>query len=70
LASAPELVKNDIFRSPGVTSAIRLASVERASVAIGGPIVHRRSACSLIAATSFGWPWPMLTLTSCELKSR
>jgi len=53
-ASAPPFVKNDIARSPGVTSASRRASVERGSVAIGGPIVHSFSACSLIAAISFG----------------
>ncbi len=53
-ASAPPFVKNVIERSPGVTSLIRRASVERGSVAIGGPIVHSFSACSLIAATSLG----------------
>ena len=40
-ASAPPFVKNDIFRSPGVTSAISRASSERGSVAIGGPIVQQ-----------------------------
>src|SRR4051795_9962566 len=35
-ASAPPFVKNDIARSPGVTSASRRASVERGSVAICG----------------------------------
>jgi hypothetical protein len=49
-------VKNDIFRLPGVTSASIRASVERGSVAIGGPIVASFSACSLIAATTFGCP--------------
>ena len=69
-ASAPPFVKNDIARSPGVTSASSRASVERGSVAIGGPIVHSFSACSLIAATSFGCWWPSERLTSCEAKSR
>jgi hypothetical protein len=55
-ASAPPLVKNDIFRFPGVTSASSRPSCERGSVAIGGPIVQSLSACSLIAAISFGWP--------------
>ena len=32
----------------------RRASSERLSFAIGGPIVQRRSACSLMAATTFG----------------
>ncbi len=69
-ASAPPFVKKDIFRSPGVTSASRRPSSERGSVAIGGPIVHSFSACSLIAATIFGCWWPIETLTSCEAKSR
>src|SRR5918992_2004123 len=68
LASAPPLVKNDILRSPGVTSARSLASSPRLSFAMGGPIVHRRSACSLIAATPLGGWWPMETLTSCDAK--
>ena len=38
-ASAPPFVKNDIVRSPGVTSASSLPRRERDSVAIGGPIV-------------------------------
>ena len=53
-ASAPPLVKNAMEMSPGVTSVISRASVERGSVAIGGPIVQSLSACSLIAAISFG----------------
>ena len=53
-ASAPEFVKNDIERSPGVTSASRRPSCERDSLAIGGPIVHSLSACSLMAAMIFG----------------
>jgi hypothetical protein len=69
-ASAPPFVKKESERSPGVTSASRRPRVERDSVAIGGPIVARRSACSLIAATTFGWPCPMETFTSCEAKSR
>ena len=69
-ASAPPFVKKVIERSPGVTSAIRRASVERGSVAIGGPIVQSLSAWSLIAWMIFGCWCPMLTLTSCEAKSR
>ena len=69
-ASAPPFVKNDIVRSPGVTSASRRAELERGSFAIGGPIVQSLSACSLIAATTFGCWWPIETLTSCEAKSR
>ena len=69
-ASAPEFVKNDMHRSPGVTSSSRRPSRERDSDAIGGPIVHSLSACSLIAAMIFGCWWPMLTLTSCDAKSR
>ncbi len=69
-ASAPPFVKNVIDRSPGVTSETRRASVERGSVAMGGPIVHSLSACSLIAATSFGCWCPIETFTSCDAKSR
>jgi hypothetical protein len=69
-ASAPPFVKNDIVRSPGVTSAKSRASSERYSFAIIGPIVQSRSACSLIAATTFGCWWPSETFTSCEAKSR
>ncbi len=69
-ASAPEFVKNDMLRSPGAISASMRPSCERDSFAIGGPIVHNRSACSLIAATIFGCWCPMLTLTSCDAKSR
>src|SRR5215216_3290011 len=65
-ASAPPFVKNDIVRSPGVTSASRRPSVDRASVAIGGPIVQSFSACSLIAAISLGWPCPSARLRSEE----
>ena len=69
-ASAPPFVKNDIVRFPGVTSASSRARVERGSVAMGGPIVQSFSACSLIAATTFGCWWPIDTLTSCDAKSR
>jgi hypothetical protein len=69
-ASAPEFVKNDIERSPGVTSASRRPRRERDSFAMGGPIVQSFSACSLMAATIFGCWCPMLTFTSCEAKSR
>jgi hypothetical protein len=50
-ASAPPFVKNDIVRSPGVTSARRRPSVERDSLAMGGPIVQSFSACSWITRT-------------------
>ena len=46
------------------------ASSERFSFAIIGPIVQSRSACSLIAAITFGCWCPSETLTSCEAKSR
>ena len=69
-ASAPPFVKNDIVRSPGVTSARSRASSERCSFAIIGPIVVSRSACSLIAAITFGCWCPSETLTSCDAKSR
>ena len=35
-----------------------------------GAMVHSRSACSWMAATSRGCWWPMFRLTSCEEKSR
>jgi hypothetical protein len=69
-ASAPEFVKKDMQRSPGVTSASSRPSRDRDSDAIGGPIVHSLSACSLIAATIFGCWCPMFTFTSWEAKSR
>jgi hypothetical protein len=53
-ASAPPFVKNDIVRSPGVTSASRRPSFERDSLAIGAPIAHSCLACSVIAATILG----------------
>ena len=53
-ASAPPFVKNDIARSPGLTSASRRPSFDRDSLAIGGPMVQSFSACSLIAAITFG----------------
>ncbi len=55
-ASVPPFVKKENDRSPGVTSARSFPSRERDAVAIGGPIVASVSACSLIAATTFGWP--------------
>jgi hypothetical protein len=69
-ASAPPFVKNDIERSPGVTSASSFPSRDRDSLAIGGPIVASFSAWSLIAWTTFGWEWPIETLTSWLAKSR
>ena len=69
-ASAPPFVKNETERSPGVTSASSRPSSERDSLAIGGPIVQSLSAWSLIAWMIFGCWWPMLTLTSCDAKSR
>ena len=53
-ASAPEFVKNDMHRSPGVTSSRSFPSFDRDSDAMGGPIVQSLSACSLIAAMIFG----------------
>jgi len=54
VASAPPLVKNTRFRSPGASSVISRAASLRASLANDGWIVHSRAACSAIAATSFG----------------
>ena len=70
VASAPPLVKNTMSRSPGASSAISRAASLRAALAWIGATVHSRSACSLMAATSFGCWWPMLTLTSWLEKSR
>ena len=70
VASAPPLVKNTMSRSPGASSAISRAASLRASLAMNGAIVQSLSACSLMAATSFGCWWPMLTLTSWLAKSR
>ena len=70
LASAPPFVKNDMLRSPGVTSASSSPSRDRDSVAIGGPIVQSLSACSLIASIIRGCWCPSDTLTSWEAKSR
>ena len=69
-ASAPPFVKNTIDRSPGARSTIRRAASLRMSLAMLGAIVHRRAACSWIAATIFGCWWPMLVLTSWHEKSR
>ncbi len=69
---------------PGMTGAVAvwLSPRERAralglslaavpfALAIGGPIVQSWSAWSLIAWMIFGCWWPMLTLTSCDAKSR
>ncbi len=52
------------------TSLISRAASLRAALAWTGAIVHSWSACSLIAATSLGCWWPMLTLTSWLEKSR
>ena len=70
VASAPPLVKKTMSRSPGASSAISRAASLRASLAKIGATVHSLSACSWIAATSFGCWWPMLTLTSWLEKSR
>ena len=70
VASAPPLVKNTMSRSPGASSAISRAASLRASLAWIGATVQSLSACSLIAATSLGCWWPMLTLTSWLEKSR
>src|SRR2546427_12205233 len=68
-ASAPPFVKNDIVRAPGVTSASSFPRRERDSVAIGGPIVARGSAWSLIAWTIFGCEGPIETVTGCAAKT-
>jgi hypothetical protein len=47
----------------------RAASL-RAALAWNGAMVHSLSACSLMAATSLGCWWPMLTFTSWLEKSR
>src|SRR2546421_5190443 len=68
-ASAPPFVKKDIWRSPGVISASMRASVERGSVAIGGPVVDNFSACSLVAAAALrGWG-PIETVARCGAKA-
>ena len=53
-ASAPPLVKNTRFRSPGATSAINRAASLVAAFAWYGATVHSVCACAWIAATSFG----------------
>src|SRR2546423_12628053 len=53
-ASAPPFVKKDIWRSPGVTSASSRASVDRASVAIGGAVGQGFSARFFVAGPLFG----------------
>ncbi len=70
VASAPPLVKNAMSMSPGASSATIAASSARLALACCGATVHSRSACSLMAATTFGCWWPMLVLTSCDEKSR
>ena len=54
----------------GAVDFATVEEVDRASVAIGGPIVHSFSACSLIAAMTRGCWWPIETFTSCDAKSR
>ncbi len=70
LASAPPFVKNTRLRSPGARPAMSRAASLRASLANAGWIMQSLSACSLIAATTFGCWWPMLVLTNCDAKSR
>jgi hypothetical protein len=70
VASAPPLVKNTMSRSPGASSAIRRAASLVASLAKIGATEQSLSACSLIAAMSFGCWWPMFMLTSWLAKSR
>ena len=70
VASAPPLVKNTMSRSPGASSAMSRAASLVASLAWIGATVHSLSAWALMAATSLGCWWPMLTLTSWLEKSR
>src|SRR4051812_50090623 len=53
-ASAPPFVKKAIARWPGVTSANKRASVDRGSLAIGGPIGRSFSARPLLAPLRLG----------------
>src|SRR5258707_15814909 len=69
-ASAPPFVKNVIEMSPGVTSASRRASVERGSVAIGGPIGDSSSPSFFVAATARGGLCAILTVTSREANAQ
>jgi len=48
------LVKNDIVKSPGVTSASNAASRARASSVIAGAVTHRRRAWLAIASVTRG----------------
>src|SRR2546423_10254351 len=64
-ASAPPFVKNDIDKSPGVTSASSFPSRERDSVAIGGPIVASFSAPCFVAWVVFGGACALPTFASC-----
>jgi len=55
---------------PGEIRVSAWASRARASVEKLGLTYVRRSACRRIASMIFGWPWPALTLTRPEEKSR
>jgi hypothetical protein len=70
IASAPPLVKKTFSIPSGDTSAISRAASDRTSLACCGAIVDSFAACSRMASTTLGCWWPMLTLTSCEEKSR
>ena len=69
-ASAPPLVKKTLLNGRPAFSRMRLAASPRAMLAWPGAIVVRTSACSLIAAMTFGCWWPMFMLTSWLEKSR
>nr|KEP24398.1 hypothetical protein DA06_15230 [Georgenia sp. SUBG003] len=69
-ASAPPLVKKTLLKPSGAWERIRSAASPRARLAYPGATVASSSACSLIAATTRGCPWPMLRFTSWDEKSR
>ena len=56
--------------SPGVTSAISLASLAFGSVAKGEAAVGSLAACSAMAFTTRSSAWPRLLKANCAVKSR
>ena len=70
IASAPPLVKNTFVEVAGRQLGDQPGRLGPRVVGVLRRDVHSRAACSWIAATTFGCWWPMLTLTSCEEKSR
>ena len=70
LASAPPLVKKTLFIPSGARPAMRIAASPRAALACWGATVDSSAAWSWIALTTLGCWWPMLTLTSCDDRSR